>query len=129
MNQAWPQQFPDSKEYLRTCIKYNISTALYRKSDKKLVAWQITLETGASGHLFINEDFRRQNFGRFMSLLHTKRVLDAGGKIKCGFILHYNDASFKMSSAFPGFLWVNNVSSIGVRKKIFDGKAPLWGHL
>jgi hypothetical protein len=130
MNSKWPQGFSDSEEYLRTCIKFNPSTGLYRSSDNKLIGWSIVLETGAGGNLYIDDEYRRLNIGRFLTMAHGIRTLKAG-KLSawCGFILHYNDISFKMQSVMSHFLWVNNVSSIGVKKRKFDGLAPLWGHL
>lgn len=86
-------------------------------------------ETGTAISLFVDEEYRRQNLGTIVNLAQVAKLIKSGKNFGIGYILHSNQASSKFYSKFMNFAWIDNVSSIGVKKKTFNGEAPLWGHL
>lgn len=117
MDAKWRAKFSGSKEYLKT-----------------LIGWVAVNENGIDGNFFVEEEYRREKLGSYVTLAQLVRGLNGDPrwrKFGVGFVIHSNDVTRKFVSnfLFLNYVFVNNVSSIAVKKRIFDGSAPLYGHL
>ncbi|KAG4068589.1 hypothetical protein HA402_004930 [Bradysia odoriphaga] len=127
INSMWPQRFSDSYKFLSNCVAQNPSTGLFNKDTNELVAWQIMLETGAAGHLFIDNKFRRKGFATIVTLAQRIKVKKLRNDT-VGFVAHQNKASQQLVKTV-GNQWLSNVSFIGICPKPSRIDVPLWGHL
>lgn len=127
MNSVWAQRHIGSIDFLKTAIRMNPSTGIY-KDDGELIAWNIFLETGAMGNLQVKNEYQRKDFATFVSQLQYFKVVKMG-RVPFGHIVHQNDASFNFSTKRHDGKWIGNNSWIGVKKKPKSELLPLWGHL
>lgn len=127
MNSVWAQRHIGSEEFLKTAIRMNPSTGIY-KDDGELIAWTIFLETGAMGNLQVKDAYKRKDFATIVTSLQYLKLIKLG-RVQFGHIVHQNDASFNFTTKKHGGKWIGNNSWIGIKKKEKTELAPLWGHL
>lgn len=126
MDEWWPQQYDNSVEFLKRCIKYNVSTGLYRKDTNELVGWVAVLETGATGTLCIKEEYREQGLAENLLIYNADRIYDAGGLV-FGYIVHENTRSLHVLEKIGLTKHIENCSWIGVERDKPKTSFPLWG--
>ncbi|CAG9810899.1 unnamed protein product [Chironomus riparius] len=68
-----PNPTPRSIEYLKTVIKYNTTTGLYR-SDGLLISWVMEHDTGVQGNVCVVPEFFRMNFARNVLVEHGLKI-------------------------------------------------------
>lgn len=126
INSKWIQRYSRSYDYLSNCIAQSPSTGLFNKETGELVSWSITLETGAAGHLYVDEQYRGKGFGEIVLASHTNKVGKELGYGMAGHIVHYNKTSFRVTKRM-GCRWIDNNSWIGVRPKPIPKLVSIWG--
>lgn len=123
----WPQRYSGSYDFISNCVAQNPSSGLFNKDTGELVAWVLMLETGAGGHLFIDNKFRRKNFAKLLTFAQRIKIKKLQNDV-VGFIAHQNKTSQQLSESV-GNQRLDNVSWIGIRPKPPRIDVPLWGHL
>lgn len=127
LNSSWPQRYPGSYEFLSNSVAQNPSTGLFNKETGELVAWNVMHDTGVTGHLFVDDRYRRKRFAEIVALAQRMKIK----KQRCdaiGFIVHENKAALTFSNHMEN-KWIGNVSWIGIRPKQPRKSGAMWGHL
>lgn len=112
--QKWPNKFLNLEEF-KTCIKYNPTTALYRKADDFLIAWTILCENGMSGNLFVHEDFRQLKLGKYVTIAQGLK-LQKDRRISYGVVAKNNEVALNFFKSFLSTV-VGSIITIKMRRK------------
>lgn len=115
MNQLWAQKYDGSEQFLKTAIRMNPSTGIY-KNDGELVAWGIILETGAMGNLQVKGEYKRKEFGSIISMFNGCSLTKMGRQI-IFHVVHQNEVSLNLTVNKHKGQWIGNNSWIGVKKR------------
>lgn len=118
------QQDEKSLDYLTTVIRLNFSTGLFNSKTGELVAWCLTLETGALGTLQIDEKYAGKKMGEATYIEQMIKCNSLDNEV-VGYILHQNSFSHGMSMKLGG-KWIDNNSFIGVKKKVMMKVVPMY---
>lgn len=113
-------------EYIKTILKYNTTTGLYR-NDGHLVAWCMEHDIGAQGNVCVRPEYYRKNLGMNIVAEHGLKIHKNNRPIYCD-VGHHNYKSYNMMNKFKNE-WLHNISSIGFRKEPAKNYVPAWYHV
>ncbi|XP_026465442.1 uncharacterized protein LOC113368093 [Ctenocephalides felis] len=78
INQFWPHKYEGSENWLRSLIRKNISKGVYLKSNNKLVAWVLRMDSGIITSLHTHPDYVRKGFGALALKAIAKAIAEQG---------------------------------------------------
>ncbi|XP_017116962.1 uncharacterized protein LOC108138914 [Drosophila elegans] len=80
INEIWPHRGPDSINFVRSLIKYNVCLGAYDDSGK-LVAWCLRLPIGGLGLLQVLESHKRLGLGSLLVKAMAKKISALGDQV------------------------------------------------
>lgn len=106
---------------IKTCIKFNPSTGIFRKNDNCLIGWTLYCEFGLPAFLYIDDEYRRQKIATYVVAAQTLKLIAKGIIFNCC-VKHGNEASIKFQTNVLRSKFVDNRDAILIRKKHKMGK-------
>jgi len=113
-------------EYLKTVIKYNTTTGLYR-NDGFLISWAMEHDMGLQGNICVRPEYLRKSFARNVLVEHGLKIFRKNHPIYTDTV-HHNYKSFNLLNKFKNE-WLHNISSIGFRKESDQKFVSAWYHV